>query len=121
MGFSYSDYLNMQARVKKPEPAAPDDAVTSERGLHLEIIKFCDAQWPRWKYIRSRMDKRSTIAVGSQDFTIFMPKKRTLCVECKRKGEKPTAEQQIWHKEMEMLGHEVKTIYSMEQFLEAIK
>lgn len=128
MGISYAQFLDMQARVKqgRKEPEPPSEGVSRESDLHDSIIEFCDRQWPRWKYIRTRMDKRSTIAVGAQDFTIFLPGNaemapRVKCIECKRKGEKPTAEQLIWHKEMEMLGHTVYVVRSMAEFMEVIK
>ena len=99
----------------------PVDAVQSEGELHDEIIKHCNAQYPRWKVIHARMDQRSTIAVGAQDFTIFVPAGRTICVECKAKGKKRTPEQLAWAKEMSMLGHDVHCIYSMAEFLEVVK
>ena len=93
------------------------EGVSQERKLHDQIMWHCDNQWPRWKYIHARMDKRSTIAVGAPDFVIFLPVSRTLCVECKKKGAKPTTEQLGWHKEMQMLGHKVHVISSIESFL----
>lgn len=94
-------------------------AVAREIDLHLEIIRFCDAQWPRWKVIRARSDIRSTIAVGAQDFTIFAPG-RVLCIECKGPGGKLSAEQLAWALEMQKLGHTVHLVESFEQFLKLI-
>ncbi len=99
------------------------EGVTKERELHDEIIRYCDSQWPRWKYIHARMDKRSTIAVGAPDFVIFTPGNaemhpRVFAIECKRAGQKPTPEQLAWHKEIEMLGHKVHVIYSLAEFKE---
>lgn len=62
------------------------------------------------------MDKRSTIAAGCQDFTIFTPG-RVLCVECKRVGGKLTLEQNAWAIEMKMLGYEVRVVETFEEFL----
>lgn len=94
------------------------EAVEREIPLHNKIIKWLDSQHPRWKYIRARSDRESTIAVGAQDFTIFAPVGRTICIECKAKGGKLSTDQRIWRKEMEMLGHTVHTIWSFEEFLQ---
>lgn len=117
MGISQADYINMQARVAKqgpPAPAAPSQAEAREMKLHDKIIALCHRQWPRWKYIRARPDEPSTIAEGAQDFTIFMPNGRTLCLECKSKTGKLSDKQRIWAKEMEMLGHTVYEVKSMD-------
>jgi hypothetical protein len=111
-------------RANPPMPddhSVPAEAVDLEGKLHGEIILYCNAQYPRWKVIHSRMDQRSTIAAGAQDFTIFVPAGRTICVECKAKGKKRTPEQLAWAKEMAMLGHDVHCIYSMAEFLEVVK
>jgi hypothetical protein len=133
--FTTSDYIAMKERTDRARlkggtlspmtaprhgiddlPPNPSPKALLERHLHEDIIRHCNQQWPRWKYIHARMDQKSTIQEGAQDFTIFMPGNRTLCVECKRPGEKPTAEQRAWAKEMEMLGHTVHVITTMEQF-----
>ena len=93
--------------------------VEREIELHKQIMAWCDAQWPRWKYIRARSDQPSTIAVGCQDFTIFGPGK-VLCVECKRAGAKQDHEQLCWATEMRMLGHTVFVVHSMEEFLKLV-
>jgi len=118
MGFQMSDYFAMKARLEKTAPVAPtSQPVDQESKLHADIIEFCDTRWPRWKYIHARMDKKSCIQVGAQDFTIFLPDGRFLLVECKARGGKLDPDQQIWRKEMEMIGHTVHTIWSMDEFL----
>lgn len=92
-----------------------------ESDLHDKIIQHCNSQWPRWKYIRARMDQRSTIQAGCQDFTIFMPCGGLLLVECKRKGGKLSEAQLSWCKELEMLSHTVHVIQSMEEFNALLK
>jgi len=88
-----------------------------EAELHNQICDHCDKQWPKWKYIHARMDKRSTVEVGAQDFTIFMPAGRTLCIECKAKSKKLRPDQLAWKLEMERLGHQVHTIRNFDEFL----
>lgn len=123
MPISQAEYIAMLQRTQKPsrDHLFTGDGVERESKLHDQIIAHCNSRWPRWKYIHARMDKRSTVAVGSQDFTIFLPNGRTVCIECKKKGEKPDADQLAWHKEMEMLGHVVHVVYSEEQFFEVVK
>jgi len=85
--------------------------------LQERIAAHCRAQWPRWKFIQARPDRKSTIAEGCQDFTVFLPGGRLLCVETKAKGEKRSPAQLAWAKEMEMLGHKVDVVYSLGQFI----
>jgi len=93
------------------------DYAPKEIELHKEIMDWCDAQWPRWKYIRARSDQKSTIAVGAQDFTIFTPGGRVLCVECKRSGTKQDRDQLCWATELRILGHTVHVVRSLDEFL----
>ena len=55
--------------------------IERELTLHDDIIRFCNSQWPRWKYIHANPVEPSTIACGCQDFTIFCSNNRVLCVE----------------------------------------
>ena len=115
------DAHNARVNPKKilvlPDNPEPIDL---ESKLHGQIINHCDAQWPPWKYIRARMDKRSTIGNGVHDFTIFAPG-RVICVECKARNEKLRDDQQIWKKELEMLGIEVHVVRNTEEFLQVVK
>lgn len=95
-------------------------AVSLEIPLHNKIIDYCKSQWPVWKYIHANPVVKSTIQKGCQDFTIFTPGGRTLCIECKARNEKPDKDQQIWHKEMEMLGHTVHVVRSFDEFLKLL-
>ncbi len=120
MRMSLQDVLSHQAKFKeKPEPKPADAPMESD--LHGKIKEHCQAQWPRWKAVSARMDKRSTLPVGCQDFTIFADKGRVFCFECKAKNKKPDADQLIWHKEMAMLGHKVHVIWTFEEFKEIVK
>ena len=95
--------------------------VERESKLHDHIIDFCFEQWPRWKVVFARTDKKSTLPVGCHDMTIFASERRVFCFELKAKGNKPDKDQQVWHKELEMLGHHVHTIYDYATFLEIVK
>lgn len=115
------DRLAMNIKSKELPHCDELEPAEKESKLADEIKKFCDAQFPRWKILRARRDKRSTIPKGCQDDTIFASGGRIFLLELKKKGEKPDADQLIWHKELKMLGHEVFVIRSMEEFLKVIK
>ena len=100
-----------------PTQPASGDGVISELPLHDEIIRHCNSQCPRWKYIHARTDQKSTIGVGVHDFTIFLPGGRVLCIECKTRLGKLTPEQLAWKLEMEMLGHAVHVVRSFQEFI----
>lgn len=105
-----------EARRQEKQPI-PQEGIDSESKLHESIIDYCNSQWPRWKFIRARMDKRSTIQTGAQDFTIFMPASRMICVECKRRDGKLSTDQHAWALEMQKLGHPVHVVRSFDEFL----
>jgi len=121
--FSYSDVLNHQAKQakSKPSPSGAAERETGKGGLHEQIMDYCNAQWPRWKFIHSRTDRKSTVAVGSHDFTIFLPGGRVECVEAKAKGGKLSNEQLAWAKELSLLGHGVHVVFNLEEFKEITK
>lgn len=122
MGISPAQFLEMQVRVanQKP-PAPPSDAEKNELKLHDKIINYCNSRWPKWKYIHANPSVRSTIQVGAQDFTIFADRARVFCIECKSKTGKRDQDQQIWAKEMEMLGFTVHLVRSMEEFFNLVE
>ncbi len=111
----------MQARLTKKLPDIMAPGCDDERVLQDEIAAYCNNQFPKWKFIRCRMDQPSTIAVGAQDFTIFLPGGRVFCIECKAGNKKRTPEQDGWALEMSKLGHEVHLIRSFDRFLEILE
>lgn len=126
MSISQADFDRMQARVRHASrrhvltDSVPLDGVKLEIPLHKEIMDFCKRQWPNWKYIHARTDERSTIQEGAPDFVLFLPRGGMLCIECKTRTGKLTAEQQAWQAQMQMLGHTIHVVRSMEQFLELV-
>jgi len=116
---SNSDYLAMLAKLDKNslrEPPAADDAVSEEIPLHYEIIKWCRAQYPQVPYIHARTDKRSGIAKGACDFTIFW-KGKALCLELKSRTGKLSPDQVVWKLLMERQGFPVVCVRSLTEFL----
>ena len=65
--------------------------VTRERDLHDQIEAYLRERG--YLYRHDRMDRATTGQVGWPDFTIFMPHKRVLFLECKAKGKKATTAQ----------------------------
>lgn len=118
----------MEAARRKRMPACkeslqeytPAEREVGKGGLHEQIMEWCDAQWPRWKYIHARTDQKSTIGNGVHDFTIYAPNGRVFNIECKAKGGKMTPEQLAWSKELEMLGHASHQVVSLEQFVDLV-
>lgn len=123
MSWTPSEFRNYEMRRQQPASEGDQELQRSsnarENSLHDQIIEHCDKQWPRWKFIHARMDQRSTIEVGAQDFTIFTPR-GVLCIECKRVGAKRSLKQNEWAFEMKKLGYHVHLIYRFEEFLNLI-
>lgn len=127
MDLSHMEEIKPGVFQKRKKPANFDNllnldeleskGVDSESKLHDDIIKFCNEQFPKWKFIHSRMDKPSSIGVGIQDFTIFAKFPHCLLAECKAGNKKQDQDQLIWAKEMEILGWIVHVFRNMEQFM----
>lgn len=108
--------LKSAAKAQETVGEAPAREV-GKGGLHEQIIRWCDNQWPKWKYIHARCDRKSTIDLGAPDFVIFCPNGRLLVIECKMPGKKRTPEQLAWALQLEMLGHACELVTTMEEFL----
>lgn len=105
------------------EIKAPLDTAEKEigkDGLQSEIIRWCDAQWPRWVYDFPRTDLKSTLPVGRHDATIWGPFPKCFLIETKAKGKKRTEDQLIWGARLHALGWEVRVVYSLDEFKKII-
>ena len=96
---------------------APSQSAPLESELHQSIEAYCKQR--RWYYVHSRMDARTTTAKGVPDFIIALPSGRTLWIECKRKGGKPTSEQLGAHQWLRSLSHEARIVWTFDEFIEA--
>jgi hypothetical protein len=123
MGISQFQFEQMQSRLARSgTPGTAPASPPLEKELHRKIMDYCNAQWPRWKYVHSRMDRAtSKDQAGVSDFVIFLPQAYVLVVEAKRPGEKPTLAQRDWHAEMARLGHEVNIVHDIREFLLAVE
>lgn len=121
MGWTPFQLHQYELKRKPKDNIAGPGAVKLEIPLHNRIIEHCNSQWPRWKYIHANPSAKSTIQTGCQDFTLFLPSGRLVCIEVKAKGGKRSEAQNIWAKEMEMLGHTVHLVFSFDQYLNLVK
>jgi len=91
MSFTHQQYADALARLNRNSvrETPPAETASREASLHEEIEDLCRQQG--WYYIHSRMDKPSTIGVGTLDFTIFAHPTRWLCRRCERIVQSPDA------------------------------
>lgn len=89
--------LTMEFWAANPSVKASGSASTAidlpEREIQDQIEAFLRSLGPECYYVRSRMDKPTTNAVGTPDF-IGWYRGTPFAFEVKRKGRKPTPEQQ---------------------------
>jgi hypothetical protein len=100
-------------------PASSIKQPESERALHDQIEAL--ARENGWLYVHSRMDCPSTIQVGFPDFALFLPGSKTIFLECKRPGGKPTTAQLAKLAHARKLGFTAEIVTSMEEVLKAIQ
>lgn len=112
-----ADYI-LRQRIAKNMPVT-DEAVEDESVLHRDIKRHCDHMG--WRYVNSRMDKRSRVGEGITDFIIAADRGRVFWIECKSRTGKLSLDQLAFITWLEKLGHEVAVVDSMAGFLEAVK
>ena len=100
----------LRAWEQRTAPAARADE-DPESDIHDEVLRLCRAQG--WYVLHSRMDRRTTNAVGAPDFVIFMPSSRVLCIEAKRGNAKLRPEQEAAQMHLQRLGHPVLIVRSV--------
>ena len=89
-----------------PHPPCTGGAVahsSPESDLDEKVGDYCRAKG--WYFIRARTDRRSTVAVGTPDYTIAAHGGRMLFLELKRQGGKATPAQQAAIAQLRKLGH----------------
>jgi hypothetical protein len=121
---TFEDYMVMQARLQKREvckefsQSVLADAVGREADLHDQILEVCKRK--RWIAFHDRMDVKTTGNVGRPDFVILADGGRLFMVECKSKTGKLTPEQagiQLW---ADNLGHDIRVVRSITEFMNVI-
>jgi len=115
-----AEYMSALARLAKQTKPIPASyvCVEKERDLHDAIMAECRHRG--WITIHARMDRPSTLEVGSPDFIILGSRGRVFIIEAKSKTGKLTKAQQILRAWAHKLGHEIVEVRSKEQFMHII-
>lgn len=106
------------AKVAGEKAVVASEGCSDESKLHEQIIEACKQRG--FYYVHSRMDRRTTTALGVVDFIVALDGGRTLWVEAKAGKRKPTREQAgtlLW---LEQLGHKAVVCRSLTDFLNAV-
>lgn len=114
------ELLNYELKRSAANPQSTSEPCDRESKLRESILGYCESQWPRWKCVWARSDKKSTLPLGCQDLTIFADGGRVILVELKTKTGKQSEDQRNWAHEMSKLGFEVFIIRSFEEFMAAV-
>lgn len=93
--------------------------VESEPDLHDDILDFCRERG--WIAVHSRMDRKTTQAVGIADFIIAAAQGRVFWIEVKSKSGKLSVAQKGFAMQLDKLGHECFLVRSMDDFREVVK
>jgi len=112
--FNTSWYLTRLAKSQKVQQADCNEGVAREADLHGQITAECKAKG--WLAFHGSMAHRTKRTEGEPDFTILADGGRVFFIECKRKGGKLSSDQQAVKAWAKKLGHEVHTVFSIEQF-----
>ncbi len=120
MRMNLQQYLAHEAKFLAPLRRQPDmpEPVESESDLHDQIIAYCKGKG--WYYVRSRMDRKTTQAVGCPDFIIAADAGRSFWIECKAKNGKGSPAQLETIVHLLKLGHKSAFVWSFEEFLSLV-
>lgn len=92
--------------------------VDIESKLHEQIIAECRRRG--WYYVHSRMDRRTTTALGVPDFIVAADGGRTFWIEAKARNRKLTREQAGAISWLTMLGHKSIVVHNLDGFIAAV-
>lgn len=109
----------MLARLTKAgTPASTLNPVSLEADLHGQIEAYCKGKG--WLVVHSRLDRPTTVAVGTVDFIIAADGGRTYWVEVKRHKGKCTTAQLGTIAWLQKLGQTAAICWSMDDFLKLV-
>lgn len=118
VSWTTSDLSAYEAR-RLPAPARSAGKVeTREADLHDQILAECRRRG--WLVIHSRMDKPSTVQIGSPDFVVAADRGRTFYIEAKARTGKLRPEQRAWLAWASRLGHRAAVVRTLPEFIELI-
>lgn len=112
------DYMTFLSRTQKQTQVECNNKVSREDKLHEDILAYCRSKV--WIAFHGSMVHRSKRTEGEPDFTILADGGRVFFVECKAKGGKLSEAQRNIHHWSKRLGHTIHTVYSMQDFINAI-
>jgi len=110
----YSQWLARQTPINSDV-----HGVSHEKELHNLILAECKRRG--WLTIHARLDRPSTIEVGTPDFVILAENGKVLFIECKTSRGKLRPEQQAFIAWANKLGHTVHVIRSFKDFQQLIQ
>jgi hypothetical protein len=93
------------------------NSLLRERDDHAHFINFCCLKGIG--YDHSHPGKRATNKVGTPDFALYYPVRRTLFIEFKIRPNKLTREQEEIKREREAAGFKYVVAYSLSEAIEA--
>lgn len=108
------------AKLKAPRVVdLTGDGCSDESKLHEQIIAEVRARG--WYVVHSRLDRRTTNAVGTPDMVIAANNGKTYWLELKTAKGKLTREQSGTIHWLQTLGHTAEVVRSLGDFLKAIE
>lgn len=102
-------------RDKTVVESTPKPKVAIESDLHEKVEDYCRERG--WWYLHSRMDRKTTVGVGTPDFCIARHGGRMVFMELKRTGGKATAAQLANLAHLRHLGHVAEVVDNWEDCL----
>lgn len=120
MGWTNADYQAALARLSKTAAPTPGQYVVVEREKELHDAIMAECRRRGWITIHARMDKPTTMEVGTMDFVILASRGRLFLVEAKSKTGKLTKEQTVLRAWCHHLGHEISIVKSVGEFMHII-
>ena len=131
MRFSTSDALTLglirdakgrwiqPPKLSEPLPEPQEPGVSRESILHDDVIRWLEQRG--WKYVHSRMDAKTTVAIGLPDLIIAAPRGRTFWIELKTRKGKLRPEQRHWEFQLRQLGHIHAVVRCLSDFIRVVQ
>lgn len=121
---------NIRARMAIPSPEAEKELARAQRAIERSEREEQNL-FRNWLYLQQdagllrfvnpRSDKKTTIAVGHPDFSIWLSAGRSLLIEFKVAGGKLSKEQTYALNAFGMLGHETVVVRTHEEAIRITK
>lgn len=110
----YRAYLAKQHQFTEQREHISEHSV-AERDIHAQIEDECRRRG--WYFVHARVDKPTTIGIGTPDFIIAREDGKTLWIEVKTSTGKMTPEQAATAAWLKKLGHKWAIVRSFDEFI----